>query len=198
MDLNDDPEFKAWTDRVRAELIPMIEESEMTVSICPVSGDDVDIKFAVELGVSIMLDKPIIVAVPPGRSVPDGLARVAHEIIEMADDPAVASALVDEANQRRLPTARRALPGGRTAPRRVHAVRGGSADTAVQVGCHQPVADRYWRTARRTRSLTDVCSRSAAASTSARNSGSNRTGTPAAAPEPIGGRPGRAFTSSMS
>lgn len=100
MDPNDDPDLEAWTDQVRTVLIPMIESSEMTVSICPTSGDGVDIKFAVELGASIMLDKPIIVAVPPGRSVPDGLARVAHEIVEIGDDPEVASRRIGEAVSR--------------------------------------------------------------------------------------------------
>lgn len=81
-DLNDDPEFKAWTEQVRTELVPMIEGSELIVSICPVA-ESVDVKFAVELGLSIMLDKPIIVAVPPGVPVPDRLVRVADEIVEL-------------------------------------------------------------------------------------------------------------------
>lgn len=82
MDLNDDPEFKAWAKRVRTELVPMIEDTQMTVSICPTS-DKVDVKFAVELGLSIMLDKPIVVAVPPGVAVPERLVRVADEIVEL-------------------------------------------------------------------------------------------------------------------
>lgn len=82
-DWNDDPRFKAWTERMRDDLLPKIEASAMTVSICPSSGDRVDIRFAIELGLSIMLDKPIVVAVPPGVKVPERLVRVADEIVEL-------------------------------------------------------------------------------------------------------------------
>lgn len=99
-DLYEDPDFRSFTNKVRAELLPLIAESAINVSICPASGEDVDIKFAVELGLSILLDKPIIVAVPPGHSMPDGLARVAHEIIELTDNPEASSARIAEAIKR--------------------------------------------------------------------------------------------------
>jgi hypothetical protein len=40
------------------------------------------VKFAVELGFSIMLDKPIIAVVAPGTQVPGKLVAVADEIVE--------------------------------------------------------------------------------------------------------------------
>lgn len=98
-DLNDDPEFRRWAKRVKAELVPMIESSEMTVSLCPVS-EKIDVKFSVELGVSIMLDKPIIAVVPAGMPVPERLVRVADEIIEWHDDPKVLSPRITEAVER--------------------------------------------------------------------------------------------------
>jgi hypothetical protein len=41
-----------------------------------------DVKFAVELGFSIMLDKPIIAVVMAGTQVPAKLLKIADEIIE--------------------------------------------------------------------------------------------------------------------
>ena len=78
--LADDPDFKAWAERVRAHVLPMINESALTMSLVPTG--DTDIKFAVELGLSIMLDKPIIAVVQPGTKVPEHLVRVADEIVE--------------------------------------------------------------------------------------------------------------------
>lgn len=84
-------EFEAWAERVRAELVPKIDGSSATVQILPTSGE-VDIKFAVELGISIMLDKPIIALVTPGAKVPDKLVRVADRIIEVDLDKDFAKA----------------------------------------------------------------------------------------------------------
>ena len=77
------PAARAWAQRIVDELLPMIRDSAAAVSIVPDQAGVADIKFAVELGLSIMLDKPIIIAVSPGRSIPERLARVADEIIEL-------------------------------------------------------------------------------------------------------------------
>jgi hypothetical protein len=79
-DLNDDPQFKDFKRRVKADLIPKIDSSFATVSLVP--AGETDIKFAIELGLSIMLDKKIIAVVQPGTKIPEHLARVADEIIE--------------------------------------------------------------------------------------------------------------------
>lgn len=77
------PAARAWAQRVVDEVLPMIRDSAASVSIVPDLAGVTDIKFAVELGLSIMLDKPIILAVAPGRAIPERLARVADEIIEL-------------------------------------------------------------------------------------------------------------------
>ena len=59
----------------------MIQDSAVTISLVP-SGET-DIKFAVELGLSIMLDKPLLARVKPGTPIPDALARTADEIGEV-------------------------------------------------------------------------------------------------------------------
>ena len=87
-----DPETLAWMRHVIDDLGPKIEKSACTISIVPKGGTDV--KFAVELGMSIMYDKPIILAVFPGAQIPDHLRRVADEIVEVDGTSA--------SNQRRI------------------------------------------------------------------------------------------------
>lgn len=76
-------EFKAYTTHVRTELVPMIEGSGIGAAIVPVNPKDVDVKFAVELGLMIMMDKPIILIVQPGTKLPEHLVRAADEIVEL-------------------------------------------------------------------------------------------------------------------
>ena len=66
-DLFDDPGWNAYVTHVRTELIPMLEGSAMTISLAPNDPKGTDIKFAIELGLSIMLDKPIIVVIDDER-----------------------------------------------------------------------------------------------------------------------------------
>lgn len=82
-DWSDHPDAKAWARRVRTDLVPKIQSSAATISIVPTG--DTDIKFAVELGLSIMLGKPLILVVMPGTQVPDKLVLIADEIAEIAD-----------------------------------------------------------------------------------------------------------------
>lgn len=86
----DDPDTKRWMEDVRQNLIPKMRDSRVIASIVPSTPEDTDIKFAVELGIAIMMDKPIIAIVRPGTKVPDKLVMVADRIIEGdLNDPAV-------------------------------------------------------------------------------------------------------------
>lgn len=69
-----------WEERVRRELVPKLEQTACVVSLVP--GGEPDVKYAVELGLSIMLDKPILLVVQPGLRVPPKLALIADGIIE--------------------------------------------------------------------------------------------------------------------
>lgn len=92
-DVYDSPEWRRWSSRVLTDVVPKLQDSGATVSIVP--DDEGDVKFAVELGFSIMLDKPIILVVPPGRRVPDRLVRVADSIVEGdAADPGMHARLM--------------------------------------------------------------------------------------------------------
>ncbi len=54
-------------------------DSAMVMSLAP--GDEPDIKFAVELGFAIMLDKPLFVVQMPGRHIPARLRMVADVVV---------------------------------------------------------------------------------------------------------------------
>lgn len=92
------PDTQDWMRHVREEMLPKLRESAATISL--VTGTDLDVKFAVELGASIMLDKPLIILVSPGAVVPEHLVRAADVIIDGdPSDPKVARRLraaVDE------------------------------------------------------------------------------------------------------
>lgn len=62
-------------------LVPQLKDSAVAVAICP-ADEQLDAKFCVELGAMIMLDKPILAFVAPGRHIPDKLLLVADEIVQ--------------------------------------------------------------------------------------------------------------------
>jgi hypothetical protein len=80
-DIRNNPQYVEWEERVRTKLIPKIEGSALTVTIAPSKGPD--IKFSVELGLSIMLDKKIIVVCTPGQVLPGKLRAIADEVVEV-------------------------------------------------------------------------------------------------------------------
>jgi hypothetical protein len=73
------PETKAWAKRVLSDMLPKLTSSAISMTVY--SGKT-DVKLAVEVGFSILLDKPIILMVLPGAKVPNKLAMVADEIVE--------------------------------------------------------------------------------------------------------------------
>jgi hypothetical protein len=85
MDLEQDPQFRRWKRLVQRELVPMIERSAYVMSLVPEDGR-ADAKFAVELGLSIMMNKPIILVVQPGTKIPPKLALVGDRVVEMDPD----------------------------------------------------------------------------------------------------------------
>lgn len=76
----DRAEWDDFVRHVRENTVKAMEQSAYVMSLVPEGKPD--IKFAVELGLAIMLGKPIIAVVMPGTAVPDGLRKVASAIIE--------------------------------------------------------------------------------------------------------------------
>lgn len=71
-----------WDDIVlhTREVLPMMEGSAIVMSLAP-SGKP-DAKYCIELGLAIMLDKPLLVVALAGQPVPARLRRAADEVIE--------------------------------------------------------------------------------------------------------------------
>jgi hypothetical protein len=88
-------DFLEFAERVRTEMLPKLSDSAITISLAP--GADVDVKYAVELGFSIMLDKPIIIVAMPGRPVPAKLRKLADAVIEADITTEAGQALLQEA-----------------------------------------------------------------------------------------------------
>ena len=87
----DYPEVEAWLTRCREVLAPMVDKSAIGMAII---GSKPDPKIAVELGYSILLDKPIVLVVPEGVAIPDHLNRVADYIIPLTpNDPEFTNAV---------------------------------------------------------------------------------------------------------
>lgn len=82
----DDPQFQDFEARVRSDPAAKIHGSALCVALVPASPENVDVKFAVELGLMVMLDKPILAVVTPGSPIPEKLARVVDRFVE--SDPA--------------------------------------------------------------------------------------------------------------
>ena len=99
-----DPGYQAWENYVRDVVVPVLEETAVTITLIPQGQRD--IRFAVELGLSIMMDKPIIALVQPGMSIPNGVAAVAAEIVEVdiAHDPEGAKKSITDAFARVMHT----------------------------------------------------------------------------------------------
>lgn len=94
------PEFDAFVKRVRKDLVPKIEDTSIFVSITPNSPEKVDVKFAVELGLAIMYDKPICAIIQPGTKIPEKLSRVVDRFVEMDfNDPTQSQRLNDTLNE---------------------------------------------------------------------------------------------------
>ena len=99
-EIENDPEFQEWKKDVEENLVPAMRKSAICVSLAP-SGDT-DAKFAVELGMMIMLEKPIVLVIEPGQYVPAKLRLIADEIVEAdwRNDPTSAQVLMMEAMDR--------------------------------------------------------------------------------------------------
>jgi hypothetical protein len=86
-DVFSDPRFVSWAQRMRLYLVPKMESSG-SVAFLMGPGGDVDIEQALQLGLCILMGKPLIVVVTDGREVPAKLRAIADHIVEgdLADE----------------------------------------------------------------------------------------------------------------
>jgi nucleoside 2-deoxyribosyltransferase len=72
---------ETWEDRARRDLEPKVASSAYVISLAP---EKIDPKVALEMGYALLLDKPIVAVVPPGRSISRNLGRVAERVIRLS------------------------------------------------------------------------------------------------------------------
>lgn len=78
-------EWEAFLDHARTSTLEGITSSAVVLSMAPSDGEP-DMKFAVELGLTIMLGKPLVVLVMPGVQVQPKLMAIADWVIEADPD----------------------------------------------------------------------------------------------------------------
>jgi hypothetical protein len=89
-DWSNDSRVQSWFDEVRQDLVPKLQRSAATISIVP---EKPDVKFAVELGMSIIL------MALPGHPIPPKLRAVASAIVEgEVNDPLTQQKLASAIN----------------------------------------------------------------------------------------------------
>lgn len=92
-------EAKDFLFRAERDMLPKMRDSVISLVIgC--DPEEVDIKLCLEVGAAILMDKPLLVCVPPGRKISAGLVRVATEVIELDISTPEASAKFKEAVDR--------------------------------------------------------------------------------------------------
>lgn len=67
-----------------SDLQAKMASSAYCIAIDP--GEEIDLKVAAEVGMMVLLDKPILVLVTPGREPNPGLARIARRVLTL-DEP---------------------------------------------------------------------------------------------------------------
>ena len=77
-------DWEHWVTSVREGTVKQMADSAFVASLVP-GEDGPDIKFAVELGLAIMLGKPIVAIAIAGRPVPGKLREIADAVIEISD-----------------------------------------------------------------------------------------------------------------
>lgn len=94
-DWSESDQGRRWIKDVRASLTPKLRDSAITAMLSP--GDDPDVKVAVELGMTLLMGKPLIILRMPGRAVPDAVLRAASAVLDVTEadlgSPALAERL---------------------------------------------------------------------------------------------------------
>jgi hypothetical protein len=87
------PEAQQWIKAVLEEMYPKLGSSKVSLMLLDQpEGSPGKVKFWVELGASIMLDKPIIVLAEHNQSIPSKLDKLADKVIRFDPDNLEASA----------------------------------------------------------------------------------------------------------
>lgn len=72
-----------WARQVLDDMVPKLRDSACAISLYPSDGSTGDVKYWVELGASICMNKPILLVVMGDAELPPKLAQVADEIVRL-------------------------------------------------------------------------------------------------------------------
>ena len=81
-ELLNEGEVKDFLFRAERDMFPKMKASVMSLVI---GSEKPDVKLALEVGAAILFDKPLLIVVPPGRTIPASLRRVATVVLEEFD-----------------------------------------------------------------------------------------------------------------
>lgn len=78
-------EWQRFENEVREQVVDKMAESALVTTLNP--GDrGPDVKLAVEVGMTILLDKPMLLIAKEGDPIPETLERVAYAVIRFSGD----------------------------------------------------------------------------------------------------------------
>lgn len=88
-DAFDHPEWAAFEHNIRTNMLPKMRESATVLALAPDISQDLDLRFAIQIGACILLEKPLLVLAMKGRTLPPKLVQIADRIIyaEGPNDP---------------------------------------------------------------------------------------------------------------
>lgn len=78
--------FDEWVDHQRSTTIKQMADSSLVVHIVPIRPQELDIEYALQLGASILMGKPIIAIIPAGREIPGKLELVLDHRVDLDND----------------------------------------------------------------------------------------------------------------
>lgn len=80
-----DEEWQQFVNQVREDVVKQMADSALVTTINP--GDrEPDVKLAVETGMAILLDKPMLLLAKEGDPIPAALERAAYAVIRYSGD----------------------------------------------------------------------------------------------------------------
>ena len=82
-----DEAMESLTEDARKNMIPKMDQSSLVVmTAMGITPDDFDVRFALQLGAAIILNKPIVSVFEPGQYVPPKLQVVTDEFVEYSSN----------------------------------------------------------------------------------------------------------------
>lgn len=72
--------LKKLLESAQRDMFPKMEQS---LFVLVIACEAPDAKIALEIGAAVLLDKPLLIVVPKGRTISPGLRRIARSIVEV-------------------------------------------------------------------------------------------------------------------